>query len=105
MRVPMCNPEGVIIERVDRQRLSRLIHGRNVTPVYFGHRRGHRRGEIARLLLSSEGDDSLEDSKRGNPRRYSHCAATAENIVNTWTLKRIPSNTASIFRAVLGSIS
>jgi len=62
-------------------------------------------GEIVRIILDSAGDDSAERRKRGNPLAYSHKSETETNPENVWTLKRIPSESADIFTAVIDDIA
>lgn len=109
-RIDVFNEDGVIIERVDASRARRLILASNATVARFGHRRdGNRRGQIARILLASTADDSLEDQVMGNPKVYfhNHVVNTIDwtgNPENCWTLKKIPSSTADLFDTVVKDI-
>jgi hypothetical protein len=98
-RIPVCNPAGVIIERIDSSRARRLAAAPNAIAVR------KRKGEIVRILLQSHGDDSLEYSTRGNPRSYSHNHATETNPENCWTLKYIPSQAADLFDTVITELA
>jgi hypothetical protein len=97
-RIRVFNSDGVIIERVDQSRLAQLIDAPNVTVVRLPARKG---GGILRLVLNDLGDDSKKDFRRANPRALSHKNETRQNPPRCWTLKRIHSSTAGIFRAVL----
>jgi hypothetical protein len=102
IRVPVCNAEGLIVERADASRVRILEAASNATVVRKGIRKG---GGIVRIVLGSAGDDSLRDARQGNPLTYSHNKDTEDNPVNVWTLKRLPSSTADIFRAVLNDVA
>jgi hypothetical protein len=97
--IPVCNADGVIVDRVDSARARRLALAPNATVVR--KRRGSGAGAVVRILLGSTSDDSLADSLHGNPRSYSHNHETDTNPEKVWTLKRIPSDTADIFGAVV----
>jgi hypothetical protein len=95
IRIPVCNADGVIIERVDPARARCLSAASNATVV---RKRG---GNVVRIMLASTADDSLEVAMRGNPRSYSHNHEAIDNPEKCWTLKRIPACTAKIFDAVI----
>jgi hypothetical protein len=97
VRIPVCNSDEVIIDRVCLSRASRIALAPNARVVRFGHSRKRKRGEIARIVLREVGDCSLDDSMYGNPRAYSHKRETETNPENCWTLKRIPTDTAALF--------
>ena len=109
IRIPVCNADGMIVDRADPARVRRLALAPNATVVRrrpTGIRRQLRQpGEIVRILLASTADDSLENSLRGNPRSYSHNHETLENPEKVWTLKRIPGAAADIFRAVINDLA
>jgi hypothetical protein len=104
IRVPVCNSDGMIVDRADPSRVRRLALAPNATVVRKratgARRKAGERGEIVRILLASDGDESLEDSMRGNPRSYSNKNIAIDNPANVWRLKPIPSSTLDIFRAV-----
>jgi hypothetical protein len=95
-RIPLCDGDDNIIERIDGARARRMALAPNATVV-----RKRKGGEIVRILLASTADDSLEDAMYGNPRAMSHNRETATNPEKVWTLKRIPDSTADLFRAVV----
>lgn len=99
MRIPVCNSEGVIIERVDESRARRVVQAPNARIVK------KRKGGVVRIILESVGDDAEELSLHANPRSYSHRHETDSNVENCWTLKRIPTSTADIFGAVVNSLA
>ena len=100
--VPVCDSDGVIIERADQSRARRLALAPNATVVRESKRKG---GAIVRILLASQPDDYLELAIRGNPRKYFHKHETETNIQNVWTLKRIPTSCADIFGAVVNDLA
>ena len=109
IRIPVCNEEGVIVERCDPARARRLAAAPNATVVRKrvrgSLRRFGQRGEIVRIILDSAGDDSHQKRQHGNPRSYSHNHETDTNPENVWTLKRIPSESADIFTAVVDELA
>ena len=115
IRIPVCDADGVIVERVDAARARRLALAPNATVVR------KKRGPIVRILLASTApDDYLENAMRGNPLTYSHKHEKASdpeittwaksvdenaNPEKVWCLKRIPTSTADIFRAVITDLA
>jgi len=101
-KIPVCNTEGRIIERVaiGSPRAIHLLKAPNATIVRKRHR-----GEPVRILLISQGDESRLKDKFGDPRAYSHRHETETNPENVWTLKRIPTETADIFGAVVNELA
>lgn len=97
IRIPVCNCDGVIVERVDRARARRLAMAINATVVR------KRNGEIVRINMGATSDDSLEDSLHGNPLKYSHNHETETNPEKVWTIKRIPAKVQCIFQEVVTS--
>jgi len=99
-RIPVCNGEGVIVERVgqDSVRARRLAEAPNATVVR------KRRGPIVRILLKSVADNSGETSLRGNPRAMSHDHETDVNPRNVWILKHIVSSAADLFDTVVNEL-
>jgi len=97
IRVPVCNADGVIIERVDQARLMRLARASNADVI----RKGIRKDGVVRILLKDVGDDSLENSLHGDLRKLTHSHETRTNPPRCLTLKHIPSSTVDIFRAVV----
>ncbi len=109
VRIPVYDSEGVIIDRVEGPRARRLALAPNATVVRKrltgALRRRGQRGEIVRILLKSDGDETMEYSRHGNARSYSHNHETETNPENCWTLKRIPTETADIFRTVVNELA
>jgi hypothetical protein len=98
VRVPVCNADGVIIERAGRSRLARLAYAPNSTVVRRPRRKG---GGIVRVLLQDVGNDSMEDSRRNSSRVLSHQHETNVNPARVWTLKHIADSAADLFDTVV----
>src|ERR1019366_9197383 len=98
-RIPVCDADGVIVERADPSRVRRLMLAPNVTAIRKGIRKGPSEcREIVRIMLGSESprqflaaseiDEQLDPSKRANARAMSHDHETKDNPEKVWTLKR-----------------
>jgi len=100
IRIPVCNGEGVIVERVDADsvRARVLLEAPNATAVR------KRKGPVVRILLESLADDSDRDSLRGNARATSHDHETDTNPEKVWTLKRVHAEAESIFFSVVNDL-
>jgi hypothetical protein len=105
IRIPVCNSDGLIVDRADRPRARRLALAPNATVVRKrvtgANRRKGQRGEIVRIVLGNLGDDVMLDGRRGNPAKYSFNTETETNPEKVWCLKRIPTSTADLFGAVV----
>ena len=93
-RIPlMC--EHRCLELAGPARVDQLLKAPNVKAI---RRRKDRR--IVELQVRPFGDDSIRPERRGNPLKYSSKGETERNPPNCWTLKHLPKDTRSVFRAV-----
>jgi hypothetical protein len=93
IRIPVCNSDGVIIERIDFARARRLSTAPNATAV-----RARKGGTIVRILLGSVGDDSAVKKLQGDPKRYTYLDRSEEMPQGVHTLRRLPTSTRSLYR-------
>ena len=93
IRIPVCSGDGVIIERIDSARARRLSLASNATVV-----RARKHGAIVRIMLGSVGDDSLENAKVGDPRRYTFLDKSDAMPFGVHTLRYLPKSTAGLYR-------
>lgn len=94
MRIPVrCN--NAIVEMADEARVRVLSKAKNAELV-----RQRKSGRLVGIDLKDFGE-SRGRKHHGNPLKYSHNSETDQNPQGVWTLKRIPTNTAPIFRAVV----
>jgi hypothetical protein len=86
------------IEIADEARARQLAKASNSQVV---RRRKDR--QIVQINLLDQGADKPLDHPKGNPRRYSHDHENEHNPPQVWTLRRLPSSTRKIYRAVIDS--
>lgn len=103
MTVDVYDPAGRLIEQANPDRVKLLEKAPNAEFV-----RKRKGGRVVQINLRSHGDDSLQGSHRGDPRKYSHHSETEhENRADSnpgrgvWTLRQLPNHTAPIFGAVV----
>jgi hypothetical protein len=94
IRIPVCNADGVIVERVDAARARRLFFAKNATLV---HRRN---GELVRILLASTGDDTARRFLKANPKKYTFLERSEDMPKGVHTLRHLPDSTQSLYCTV-----
>ena len=94
--IPVCNADGVLVERADPARARHLALAPNATVVR--KRRGAGAGAVVRILLASAGDDSRVKKLNGNPRRYTYLECSELMPEGVHTLRRLPKSTAGLYR-------
>jgi|ERR1041385_1409335 hypothetical protein len=102
MRIPVFSGP-YLIEFANPLRAEILAKAENARVTRC--KRGKLKGQIICIDLRQMSDDSNMAIHRGNPRRYSHDRETKTNPARVWTLRHLPNQTKSIYRAVLTSIS
>ena len=97
IRIPVCNCDGTIIERVDPAQARRIALARNAT-VVRKHQTGVRHGRIVRILLSDDGNDDALNPQYGDPRKYTYLFATEAMPMGVHTLRYLHNSTADMYR-------
>ena len=99
IRVPVCNCDGTIIDRVDPARARRLALAPNAT-VVRQHQSGVRKCQspIVRILLSDDGNDEAMNPTFGDPRRYFYLDCSPAMPEGVYSLKHLHRDTAGMYR-------
>ena len=102
IRIPVCNSDGLIVDRADRPRARRLALAPNATVVRKrvtgANRRKGQRGEIVRIVLGNLGDDVMLDGRRGNPRKYTFLDTSDLMPRGVHSLRHLATATAPLYR-------
>ncbi len=95
IRIPVCNADGLIVERVaDPARIRRLGLAANATVVRASKRSG---GQIVRILMAEKGNDVKLKFLKANPRKYTFLEKSEVMPTGVHTLRHLPSSTRSLY--------
>ena len=110
IRIPVCDSDGLIIDRADAPRARRLALAPNATVVHkrracgdFAAVCGCRKCSacpraVVRIVLGNAGDDHALDARYGNPRKYTFQEVVPSCPEGVHSLRHLATETADLYR-------